>query len=44
MRHFLSLMRGETQSRCSLEDGIHILNLVEAVHESNRLGKRLQLG
>ena len=44
MRHFLSLMRGETQSRCSLEDGIHVLNLVEAVHESNRLGKRLQLG
>lgn len=44
MRHFLSLMRGEIQSRCSLEDGIHILNLVEAVHESNRLGKRLQLG
>lgn len=44
MRHFLSLVRGEIQSRCSLEDGIQALKLVEAVHESNRLGQRLVLG
>ena len=43
LRHFLSLVRGETVSRCSLEDGIQVLRLVQAVHESNRSGKWLRM-
>jgi predicted dehydrogenase len=43
MRHFLSLIGGGTDSRCSLGDGIKALELSEAVHESNRTGQRIDV-
>lgn len=38
MKHFVAIVRGETQPSCSLEDGIRVQRLVQAVHESNRAG------
>ncbi len=38
MRHFLSLVKGEADSRCSLEDGIAALKLTKSVHQSARTG------
>lgn len=35
MRHFLAVLRGEAESRCTLRDGIGALNLTEAVHTSS---------
>lgn len=35
MRHFIALVKGETQSRCSLADGIRALELAESVHLSS---------
>jgi len=36
MRHFLALIAGGTESRCSLHDGLCALALTEAVHRSSR--------
>jgi predicted dehydrogenase len=38
MKHFLTVVRGEAQPSCTLEDGIRVQRLVEAVHESQRSG------
>jgi len=35
MKHFIAVVRGEAQPACSLEDGIRVQRLVQAVHESN---------
>ena len=43
MRHFLSVINGEVPSRCSLEDGIKSLVLTTAVHESARMGIKVEL-
>ena len=41
MHHFLNLIVGEAESRCSLADGIMALKLTEAVHESNRTRQKI---
>jgi predicted dehydrogenase len=38
MKHFLAVVRGEAEPSCTLEDGIRVQRLVEAVHESQRSG------
>ena len=43
MRHFLSVINGEAPSRCSLEDGIKSLVLTTAVHESARMGIKVEI-
>lgn len=43
MRHFVAVARGEAKAVCPLEDGIRVLRLVEAVHESNRKRKVIDL-
>jgi predicted dehydrogenase len=43
MRHFLSVIKGEEPSRCSLEDGIKSLVLTTAVHESARMGIKVEI-
>jgi len=43
MRHFLAVVKGETQSRCSLEDGIKTLKMTEAVHHSAKEGCSIRL-
>jgi len=43
MRHFLQLIKGETESRCTLLDGIKALEITKAVHSSAKEGSRLRL-
>ncbi len=40
MQHFIDVIRGNAQPRCTLDDGIQALRLVLAAHESSQ-GKRL---
>jgi predicted dehydrogenase len=44
LRHFLLLLNGKTESRCSLADGVAALKLTEAVHQSSVEGKKVFLG
>ena len=34
MRHFLNVVRGEAQPLCSLEDGLAVIRITQAVHQS----------
>ena len=43
MRHFLALIAGEEEPACSLTDGIRVMEIVEAVHESARVGSKVAL-
>ena len=43
MRHFLALIAGEEEPACGLTDGIRVMEIVEAVHESARAGCKLAL-
>jgi predicted dehydrogenase len=43
IQHFLSVINGEVSSRCSLEDGIKSLVLTTAVHESARMGIKVEI-
>ncbi|HCC79383.1 MAG: hypothetical protein A2X25_06655 [Chloroflexi bacterium GWB2_49_20] len=43
MRHFLSLLRGESDSLCSLQDGKQALRLAMAASQSAELGKLMKL-
>jgi len=42
-RHFLALIRGEAKSRCALDDGIKVQQLVLATHESAARGKLIRV-
>jgi predicted dehydrogenase len=44
MRHFLALLKGEATSQCSLSEGVRVLRLTEAVHDSAAKGCRLAFG
>jgi len=39
MKHFFSVVRGETESACPLEDGILVQRLIEAIHQSQDSGR-----
>jgi predicted dehydrogenase len=43
MRHFLQVVKGETEPICSLADGIHALQLALAVHDSQQQGKLIYM-
>lgn len=43
MKHFIAVVRGETQPSCSLEDGIRVQQLVHAVHQSNATQRIIDL-
>lgn len=43
MAHFLRVARGEMQPACTLEDGIRVMQLIEAVQTSNRTGHIVSL-
>ncbi len=40
MHHFLNVVRGQEESRCSLQDGIKALEIAEAVHRSSQTGQK----
>jgi predicted dehydrogenase len=39
MKHFISVVSGDEEPSCTLEDGIRVQKLVQAVHESNARGQ-----
>ncbi len=43
MRHFIQVVSGDSETRCSLEDGIQALKIALAVHQSAKQGKRVDL-
>lgn len=43
MRHFIDLVKGNVDPICSLEDGLAALRLTEAVHQSARESRVIQL-
>jgi predicted dehydrogenase len=43
MKHFVAVVRGETEPACRLEAGIRVQRLVEAVHASQRSGRVISL-
>jgi predicted dehydrogenase len=43
MRHFLLVARGEAAPSCTLEEGVHVQQLISAVRDSARLGRVSEL-
>ncbi len=43
MAHFLSVARGESQPSCTLEDGLRVMRIIEAVQTSHRSGRLISL-
>jgi len=43
MKHFVAVVRGEVEPSCSLEDGIRVMKLIEAVHESQKTGRLMAM-
>jgi predicted dehydrogenase len=39
MKHFVAVVRGDEEPSCTLEDGIRVQRIVEAVHASQRTGR-----
>jgi predicted dehydrogenase len=43
MRHFISVVRGNAEPVCTLEDGIQVMKLISAIYESQTTGKLIQI-
>lgn len=43
MKHFLSIVRGDVEPSCTLEDGVRAMKLIQAVHESQRTGRLVNI-
>jgi predicted dehydrogenase len=43
-REFLELLKGGGTPRCSIEDGVNVLRVVEAIRTSCAAGKTIELG
>jgi len=43
MRHFVAVVKGETESTCVLDDGVRVQRLVEAIHKSNATASAIDL-
>ncbi len=43
MRHFIQVARGEAEPSCTLEDGVRVMRLIEAVRQSQKTGKLVRL-
>jgi len=43
MRHFIEIADGVSEPVCSLDDGVHVQRLVQAVSESNATGKLVKI-
>ena len=44
MEHFLAVVRGEAEPSCTLEDGIRVMQLIDAARISNSSGRLISLG
>ncbi len=43
MKHFVAVVNGEAEPTCTLEDGVQVQYLVEAIHKSNSTGSVINL-
>ena len=43
MKHFVAVVRGEAEPACTLEDGVRVMKLISAVHESQRTGQLIHI-
>jgi predicted dehydrogenase len=43
MKHFVSVVRGDVEPSCSLEDGVRVMKLIEAVYQSQEQRKLISL-
>jgi predicted dehydrogenase len=44
MKHFVAVAREEMEPSCTLDDGIRVMKLIEAVHKSQKTGQLISLG
>jgi predicted dehydrogenase len=42
-KHFVDVVKGKANPSCTLEDGIQVMKLISAVHESQKMGKVILL-
>ena len=42
-RHFIDIVKGKTESSCTLEDGVQVMKIITSVHESQKTGKLIWL-
>jgi predicted dehydrogenase len=43
MKHFIAVVRGEAEPACTLNDGVRVMKLISAVHESQKAGRLITL-
>jgi predicted dehydrogenase len=43
MKHFVAVVHGEAESSCTLDDGVRVMKLISAVHESQKTGRLITL-
>ena len=43
MKHFVAVVRGEVEPICTLEDGVRVMKLISAVHQSQNTGRLIEL-
>ena len=43
MKHFVAVVHGEAEPACTLDDGVRVMQLISAVHESQKTGQLISL-
>jgi len=43
MKHFVDVVHGEVEPACTLEDGVRVMKLISAVHESQKTGQLIHI-
>ena len=43
MKHFVAVVRGEVEPICTLDDGVRVMKLISAVHQSQNTGRLIEL-
>jgi predicted dehydrogenase len=43
MKHFVAVVRNEAEPACTLEDGVRVMKLISAVHESQKTGQLIHI-
>ncbi len=43
MKHFVDVVKGKAEPSCTLEDGVQVMKIIAAVHESQQTGRLIRL-
>jgi len=43
MKHFVAVVHGEAEPACTLDDGVRVMKLISAIHESQKTGQLISL-